>query len=529
MFLLFVSVVIILCIISSRISNKFGVPTLLIFIALGMLFGSEGIFKVQFEDYKLAEQICSFALMLIIFCGGFSTNWKVAKPVIPQAVWLSTLGVFLTAVLTAAFCHLVLGMELLKGCLIGAVISSTDAASVFSILRSKNLNLKYGSASLLEIESGSNDPMSYMLTVIVLMVMAGSALDSVPYMLFAQVAYGLVCGIVIALGSRYFLKRFKFTIDGFDKLFVLAIAVFTYAFPNILGGNGYLAAYVAGLILGNSNIKNKVGLVQFFDGITGLSQIIIFFLLGLLCFPSQVLNFMLPSIAIVLFLTFVARPVSVFAIMTPYRAPFKQQLLVSWTGLRGAASIVFAILATVSDFYGNTDVFQIVFCIALFSVAFQGSLLPYFSRKLDMIDTEGSVLKTFNDYQDETEMQLIKTYIPEGHSWVGSTLSEIDTLGDTLVVMVKRGNETIIPKGNTHIKAGDTVVLSGEAYREDEDIKLNEILIDENNEWVNRDIKSLNLSKDTLIIIVKKQDGTFVVPNGDTLIEQGDVIVLSGL
>ncbi|MDL2281273.1 potassium/proton antiporter [Selenomonadales bacterium OttesenSCG-928-I06] len=529
MSLLVASIVIMVCIISSRISNRFGVPTLLIFIVLGMLFGSDGIFKIQFDDYKFAEEICSFALIFIIFFGGFSTNWKMAKPVAVKAVWLSTLGVFVTAALTAVFCYFALGMELLKSCLIGAVISSTDAASVFSILRSKSLNLKYGTASLLEVESGSNDPAAYMLTVIVLMLMAGSELSGVPYMLFAQIVYGGLIGVGIALISAKFLSKFQFEVEGFDKLFVVAIAVFSYALPTVIGGNGYLAAYIAGIMLGNSKIKNKIGLVQFFDGITGLSQIVIFFLLGLLAFPSQIPHYIFPAIAIALFLTFVARPIATFAIMTPFKSPVNQQLLVSWTGLRGAASIVFAIMATVSDFYGNTDLFQIVFCIALLSVAFQGSLLPFFSKKLDMVDNESNVLKTFNDYQDETEMQLIRTQVPTGHPWIGKTISDLNILIDTLVVMIKRGKETIIPKGNTLIKEGDTLVLSGEAYRDEEEVKLNEIVIDAGHEWVNREIKSLDLSKDILIIIVRRQDGTFVVPNGDTIIEQGDVLVLSSL
>ena len=280
----------VLKIILNKLSSKAGMPMLLAFIVLGMIFGSDGLLKIKFDDYKSAESICSIALIFIIFYGGFGTKWNVAKPVATKAILLSTLGVVLTAVFTGLFCHFVLRFSLLESFLVGAVTSSTDAASVFAILRSKKLNLKYNTASLLEVESGSNDPLSYMLTIIVLSFMQGNAsTGKMIYMLFAQIVYGFAFGVAIAYGALYILRKFNFSYAGFDFLFVLAVASLSYAIPTLIGGNGYLSAYVAGLFLGNKTFPQKKNLVHFFDGITGLMQMLIFFLLGLLSLPSKMI------------------------------------------------------------------------------------------------------------------------------------------------------------------------------------------------------------------------------------------------
>lgn len=522
------AVVVLVCIVANKFTSRLGLPSLLIFLALGMFFGSDGMFKIPFDNYHFAEQICSVALIFIMFYGGFGTNWKAAKPIAVPAVLLSTVGVAVTALVTGAFCHFVLRFELLESFLIGSVISSTDAASVFSILRSKKLNLKYNTASLLEVESGSNDPIAYMLTIVALTLMGGKGTGSLVYLLFAQVVYGAIFGTVIALAAVFILRRVRFSSDGLETIFVLAVAVLAYALPTLLGGNGYLSVYLAGIILGNSHIRGTGPLVHFFDGITGLSQIAIFFLLGLLAFPSQIPSILLPSLAITLFLTFIARPVAVFGILTPMRKPFRQQLLVSWAGLRGAAAIVFAIMATVSPVSTNNDVFHIAFCVALFSVAIQGTLLPAIARKLRLVDNEDSVLKTFNDYQNDAEMQLIQIRLTDTHPWCGQTVSDLSLEANMLAVMVKRGDETIIPNGNTILQPEDTVILTGEAYREDNSSQLlYETALENEEEWEGRPIREIGLAKNAMVILIKRADGSIVVPNGQTLIQKGDRVVLN--
>lgn len=246
--LLLCAVILILCLAGNRLSQKFGVPALLLFMGLGMLFGSDGLFKIPFDNYQFAEQICSIALIFIMFYGGFGTNWNAAKPVAVRAVLLSSAGVILTAALTGLFCYFILRFAFLESMLIGAVISSTDAASVFSILRSKKLNLKEHTASLLEIESGSNDPFSYMLTVIILTLMQGSSsTGSIAYLIFSQVVYGAIFGVVIAIAAIWILRRLSFSQSGMDTIFVLAVALLSYAIPSALGGNGYLSAYITGI------------------------------------------------------------------------------------------------------------------------------------------------------------------------------------------------------------------------------------------------------------------------------------------
>ena len=284
--LLLCAAVLVACILASRFSQKAGVPALLLFMALGMLFGSDGLLRIPFDDFQAAEQICSVALIFIMFYGGFGTRWEAAKPVAARAVVLSTLGVAVTALLTGLFCHFVLGFPPLASFLVGAVISSTDAASVFSILRSKKLSLRYHTASLLELESGSNDPVSYMLTMIALSLMGVGESGNLVWMIFSQLVFGIVLGLAVAALSIFVLRRLTLS-DGMDSIFVLAAALLAYALPAAVGGNGYLGTYLAGILLGNAKIPHKPPLVHFFDGLTDLAQIIIFFLLGLLSYPTM--------------------------------------------------------------------------------------------------------------------------------------------------------------------------------------------------------------------------------------------------
>ena len=238
---------------------------LLAFLCVGMLCGEDGILGISFNDYQLTENVCTAALILIIFYGGFGTKWSAAKPVAGRAILLSTVGVFLTAAAVGSFCHIVLHVGLLESLLIGSVISSTDAASVFSILRAKKLNLKYGTASLLEVESGSNDPIAYlMVTIVVAMMETSVSAGSVLYQVFAQIVFGVGIGAELALVVLFFLRRFQFDTSGFDLVFMLAVAILSYVVPTMIGGNGYLSAYIAGIILGKADLSNKKNLVHFF-------------------------------------------------------------------------------------------------------------------------------------------------------------------------------------------------------------------------------------------------------------------------
>ena len=528
-YILLVAAVILLCLSLNKMSNKLGIPMLLAYILLGMMFGTDGILKIPFDNFTIAEQICTVSLIFIMFYGGFGTNWKQAKPVAGKAVLLSTVGVILTAVTTGAFCHFILKMDFWESMLIGSVISSTDAASVFSILRSRRLNLKNNTASMLEVESGSNDPCSYMLTVIILTIMSGELSGfSLVVMIFSQITFGILVGVVVALAAAFILKKVNFATDGFDTIFVFSMALVSYAGASMINGNGYLAAYIAGIILGNTPLHHKKSLVHFFDGITGLIQMLIFFLLGLLAYPSQLPKILPIALAIAVFLTFVARPVSVFAILMPFRCPVKQQLLVSWAGLRGAASIVFAIMATVSPAYTKNDLFHIVIFIVLFSISIQGTLLGLVAKKLDMIDENGNVMKTFSDYSDEMPVEFVKISIKAGHPWENRKIKDLTSLPDLLLVLILRGEERIIPNGNTVVLAGDKIVLSALSPEENLGICLTEIPIEKDSKWIGKPLSRIKLGEEKLVLVLKRNEKV-VIPNGNTVIRENDVLVISQL
>ena len=524
--LLLSAIVLVACIAGNKLSSRIGVPTLFFFIALGMLFGSDGLFKIEFSDYAFSEQVCSAALIIIMFYGGFGTKWSVARPVAKKAVLLSTLGVLITAGLTGLFCHFALGTSLAEGLLIGSVLGSTDAASVFSILRSQRLNLKYGTASMLEIESGSNDPCAYMLTIVLLSALEGGLSPAqISYSVFAQLVYGAAIGAAIALGAGWVLRHIRLGDNGLDSIFLVAAALASYALPSLIGGNGYLSAYIAGILLGNQDLPHKRSLVDFFDAFNGMMQMLIFFLLGLLVFPSRLPEYFLPSLLIALFLTFLARPIAVALLLTPFRAPLRQQLIVSWAGLRGAASIVFAIVAVVSPAYGKDSIFQIVFCVVLLSIFFQGTLLPRVARKADMLDSRENVLRTFTDYSEETSIQFIRLEIAPGHPWCDQYIRDLNIVPGTLIAAVLRQDEVIMPKGDTRLQDGDAVILGAKGYCGKDGIELHERTVEPGHRFIGQPLRACEFRKDTLVVLIQRA-GADIIPDGETRIQEGDTLVL---
>lgn len=524
--LLVTAIIIIMCVLGNKISNKLGMPVLLVFILLGMFFGSDGIVKIQFDDYFFAEQVCSIALLFIMFYGGFGTKWDEAKPVAVKAILLSSLGTIMTAGLVGLFCFLVLRISVLESFLIGAVVSSTDAASVFSILRSKRLNLRYNTASLLEIESGSNDPFSYMLTIIVLSLMGGTTSPhEFVYLIFSQIVYGGLFGLVIAKLALLFFRKFKISCSGFYSIFVLAIAIISYAAPTIFNGNGYLSAYITGIILGNSKIEDKAELVHFFDGITSLMQILLFFLLGLLSFPSQLPKIAFTALAISIFLTFIARPLAVYSILTPFHSTTAQKRLVSWAGMRGAASIVFAIMAIINSATVNNDIFHIVFFIVLFSILIQGTLIPFISKKLDMTDNDIDVMSTFNDYMDELPVQFLRLSISPDYPWVNQKVKDILLPPDSFLLLIVREKENIIPNGETEIYANDILILSGKSPSRIDGLSLYEVKVKKETRWHGKRIADAVSGEERIVVI--KRGESIVIPKGDTLLQEDDILVFS--
>ena len=299
----------------------------------------------------------------------------------------------------------------------------------------------------------------------------------------------------------------------------------TYAIPSLAGGNGYISAYLAGILLGNQTLPRKKSLVHFFDAFNGMMQMLIFFLLGLLVFPSRLPSVFLPSLFIALFLTFVARPAAVVCLLTPFKAPFKQQCLISWAGLRGAASIVFAIMAVVSPAYGKETLFHIVFCVLLLSILFQGTLLPMMARKLDMLDERENVLKTFNDYSDETDVQFIRLDLRKDHPWVHRQIQQIESIPGLLIAAVLRGGEAVMPKGDTSLNEGDALILVAKEYTGREGVTLSEQTVEPGSALIGKRLKEIDLKKQSLVVLIQRA-GKEMIPDGDSRILEGDTLVM---
>lgn len=522
--LFFLAVIVLVSIWLSKISSKVGIPTLLVFLLLGMIFAQTGLTPSRIENFNLSKEICSAGLIFIMFYGGFGTRWKAVKPVVGESALLATAGVFITAGLTGVFCHFVLGWKWLEGMLLGSVLGSTDAASVFAILKSRRLGLKNNTSPMLEMESGSNDPAAYMLTLIFLSILNGDATGgTIVWNLFAQIVFGAGCGAVIAFVAVRILRNATFSSAGYDSLFVLAVAVASYAVPTLIGGNGYLSAYIVGIILGNEEFGDKRSLVNFFDGITSLMQMLIFFLLGMLARPSTLVSAILPALAVFAFLLLVGRPAAVFSLLSPFRKyPSRQKALISFVGLRGASSIVFAIMAVVGYPFLDGDIFNIVFIVVILSIALQGSLIPLASRQLDMIDEGSDVLKTFNDYSENEGLSFGRINIAEDSSWAGKRVGDLNLPQGELLVLILRGGQRIQPHGATVIKPGDEVIILTKGFQ-DSSTALYEKTIKPGSRRIGHSIAEF---KGKGLIVMIRRGGENIVPNGDTIFQEGDRIVI---
>ncbi len=432
-----------------------------------------------------------------------------------------------TAALVGVFCHFALRWTWLESMLFGSVMSSTDAASVFSILRSRRLGLKNNAAPMLEMESGSNDPAAYTLTTILLSVMNGtSSAGMVAWNIFAQIAFGAGCGLLIAKLAALGLRKIDFGSDASGSLFIFAVAVASYAVPSLIGGNGYLSAYIVGIILGNEEFSRKKSTVSFFDGITGLAQMLIFFLLGLLARPTLLHKAVLPALAIFLFMTLAARPAAVFGILAPFRKySVRMQTLVSFVGLRGVASIVFAIMAMVDPAFLHNDIFNIVFMVVLLSITIQGSLIPLVAKKLDMVDPHADVMKTFSDYSDDSGMSFGRISVTADSTWAGKAIRDLGLPRAALLVLVLRGDEKIQPGGSTVLLPGDEVIMLTRGF-EDSVTSLKERTIKADSRFAGKPLSEFH---DKGLVVLVRRGEKNIIPNGGTVLESGDRLVILNL
>ena len=533
--LLILGIIIFICVLLNSESSKRGVPMLLAFIVFGIVCGNIGRIPVYLDDKHLAAQACTIALIFIMFYGGFGTRWKAARSVAVESGLLATVGVLITAALTGMFCHYALRWNWNESLLLGAVVSSTDAASVFSVLRGSSLGLKNHTASILEIESGSNDPAAYMLTAVMISIINGNAsAGHVAGMVLSQIGVGTVCGLLIAQAGVHLMRRVSFPTSGFDSLMVFAIALGSYAIPDMLGGNGYLSAYIVGIVMGNNSFPGRKKLIGFFDGINGLMQVMIFFILGLLARPALLWKALLPALAITFALLLVARPLTVAGILTPFkRYPWKQQGLITFAGLRGASAIVFAIVASSGCTALEHDIFSTVFCIVLISIALEGTMIPKVADWLGMIDHKNDVMMTFSDFANETALQFSRLDIEEGSSWDGKQLKDIRMPKGMLICRIAKPSPEdpskkirIIPDGETVMNAGDIIIVCSQAYESDKELHILEKEIGPNSKWIGQTIEAHAEEKKVQVLLIQRGDQS-IIPNGTTIIQAGDIFFMN--
>lgn len=459
-FLLFLSII------ASKTTGKLGVPALVLFLVIGMIAGSDGPFGIRFDDYSLAQTIGTISLVFILFSGGLETNWKDVRPVLGRGSVLSTLGVFISTVVVGSFIHFISNFTLLEGLLLGAIVSSTDAAAVFSIFRGQNLALKGRLKTLLEFESGSNDPMAFFLVISFISLIHGqvnSAWHLIPYFM-VNMTVGALGGFVVAHFLLFLTKRIDLEYEGLYPVLTLSLILFCYSLVTTLKGNGFLAIYIFGVVLGNKRFVHKRSLLTFYDGIAWLFQISMFLCLGLLVFPSQIIEVSGIGILIAGFLMFVARPVSVFISLMFSSYSFKEKAFISWVGLRGAVPIVFATLLPLNNIEQSSIFFNIVFFTVLFSVLLQGSTLRLLAQSLGLVQEHSEDQKFPIDLDSsETIKNGMKELVIPNHAWcVGKSVVELGLPKGTLIMYIYRNNHFITPNGSTMIEPFDKMLIMTE-------------------------------------------------------------------
>lgn len=464
--LLFVSIVV------GKTGYRFGVPTLLLFLLVGMLFGSDGL-GLQFHDAKEAQFIGMVALSIILFSGGMDTKFREIKPVLNPGIALSTAGVLLTTLFTGLFIWWISGISwtniylpLTTSLLLAATMSSTDSASVFAILRSQKMNLKHNLRPMLELESGSNDPMAYMLTIILIQFVQSSGMGAGTIIgsFVIQFIIGATAGYIFGKLAIIMLNKLNIDNQALYPILLLAFVFFTFSVTDLLKGNGYLAVYIAGIMVGNNKIMHRKEIYTFMDGLSWLFQIIMFLCLGLLVNPHEMLQVAGVALLIGVFMILVGRPLSVFLCFLPFRKiNMKSRLFVSWVGLRGAVPIIFATYPVVAGVEGSNIIFNIVFFITILSLIIQGTTISFVARLLNL---SKPLEKTGNDFgvelPEEIDSELNDMTVTAEMLAEAETLKDMNLPKGTLVMIVKRGDKFLVPNGTLKLQVDDKLLLISE-------------------------------------------------------------------
>ncbi|RYY41644.1 MAG: potassium/proton antiporter [Chitinophagaceae bacterium] len=458
--LLIGSLLLLISVIAGKTIRRLGVPTLIFFLIVGILAGSEGLGGIHFDNPSIAQFVGVVALNFILFSGGLDTRWHHIKPVLGKGLALSTIGVFLTALSVGVFVHYVFGFTLAEGLLLGSVISATDAAAVFSILRGKGIGLKGPLQPMLELESGSNDPMAYFLTITFTGIVALGSADPLTLIgsFFKEFIIGGALGWLMGRASVWLINNIRLGTEGLYPVLTLGLALFTYSCTHALGGNGFLAIYLCALIMGNSPMVRRRSLTRFYDGQAWLMQIILFLTLGLLVFPSRILPLAATGLAISAFLMFVARPLGVFIALAPFRINKRNKLFLSWVGLRGGVPIVFATYPLLAGIEKAEMIFNLVFFISVTSVLLQGTTLSLVARWLGVsVDPNRRRQDAAFETEDQVHAQQRVLHIIPGAASAGKRIVELDLPSRITVLSIEREGRFVLPNGSTLLAEGDKV------------------------------------------------------------------------
>ncbi|MBC7389434.1 MAG: potassium/proton antiporter [Opitutaceae bacterium] len=461
-FLFLISLLIVVSILIAKISNNIGLPIMILFLGIGMLAGSEGPGGIFFDDAKIAQSIGMVSLLFILFSGGLETKWVEVKPTFWPAISLATLGVLLTTIAIGLFVHYLLDISWLVSFLLGSVVSSTDAAAVFSILNTRNIRLRGNTRALLEFESGTNDPMAVFLTISIIQLILNEHIKiwEIGLHFLLEMGVGVLVGYLCGKTLVFILNKSKFPIEGFYTVFTLAAAVLIYSLTSSLKGSGFLAVYIAGLIVNHCDVVHKKSIVRFFDGIAWLAQIGMFLTLGLLVFPKQVLSNIWVSATISLFLILVARPISVFISLAFFKFRLKEKALISLVGLRGAVPIILATFPLLAGIDEAKWIFNVVFFIVITSTILQGWPLPWFAKILNMDKPSGKRISSpieFSDYAS-SNMQLMNLTLGDNMEDIANkAIVEIPHFKGSLIVTVFRDGKYFVPSGGTILEQGDEI------------------------------------------------------------------------
>lgn len=464
--ILIASILIFISLIAGKTSYRVGVPVLIFFLGIGMLAGSEGVGRIYFNNPLVAQAIGVIALNFILFSGGFETDWKTIRPIVWHGISLSTLGVLLTAVFVGLFIHAITDFTLYEGLLLGSIVSSTDSAAVFSILRSRSLSLKGRLRPTLELESGSNDPMAYVLTITFTQLVANpeASPGAVTLLFFRQLVVGFVLGLVIGyLGAKVF-NRIRLDYEGMYPVLMIAIMLFSFGAASFAGGNGFMAVYLAAVILGNQELIHKRQILRWFDGVAWFMQITLFITLGLLVFPSQLIPVMGIGLGMSLFLILVGRPLSVWLSLLPFRGKRRGKMFIAWVGLRGAVPIVFATYPLLAGVEKAQMIFNIVFFVSLTSVVIQGTTIPWVARRLRLLLPVRVKRMTHADFEltDSIKSEFVEIELSKASAAVGKRIVDLGFPKAALISLIRRNGTFISPNGTTVLEAGDVLWVIAE-------------------------------------------------------------------